>query len=118
LGPSGSIDPTTQPVAFSVGSYAVRLPAGSFTQDSTGYFYQNTVNGIFLRLDIKFTDTPGRYVLLANRNGGSLTSTTKLVPVTLTIGDNSGSTLMHARFNQVRTEGLTPTATPSSSCGE
>src|SRR5262249_45979137 len=32
-----SIDPTTQPVAFSVGSYAVNIPAGSFVKHSQGY---------------------------------------------------------------------------------
>jgi hypothetical protein len=37
LGAGGSIDPTTQPVAFSVGSYAVRLPAGFFVKHNTGY---------------------------------------------------------------------------------
>ena len=99
LGPGGSIDPTTQPVAFSVGSYAVRLPAGSFVKHNIGYVYQKTINGIFLCVFIKFTSTPGSYVLLANRIGGTLTSTTSPVPVTLTIGANSGSTQMNSRFN-------------------
>jgi hypothetical protein len=99
LGPGGSIDPTTQPVAFSVGSYAVRLSAGSFVKHNTGYVYQKTINGIFLCVFIKFTSTPGSYVLLANRIGGTLTSTTSPVPVTLTIGANSGSTQMNSRFN-------------------
>jgi hypothetical protein len=99
LGSGGSIDPTMQPVAFSVGSYAVRLPAGSFVKHNTGYVYQKTVNGIFLCLFIKFTSTPGRYVLLANRIGGTLTDTISPVPVTLTIGDNSGTTQMNAKFD-------------------
>ena len=42
---------------------------------------------------------PGSYALLANRIGGTLTATTSPVPVTLSIGDNSGSTQMNARFN-------------------
>ena len=75
LGAGGTIDPTTQPVAFGVGSYAVRLPAGSFVKYNTGYVYQKTVNHIFLCVFIKFTSTPGRYILLANRIGGTLTST-------------------------------------------
>jgi hypothetical protein len=50
LGSGGSIDPTTQPVAFSVGSYAIRLPVGSFTKYTTGYVYQKKVNDIFLCL--------------------------------------------------------------------
>ena len=91
-----SIDPATQPAALSVGSYAVRLPAGSFFKVKDGYVYQKTVDGIFLCIFIKFTTTPSRYVLLANRTGGTLTGTTNPMPVTLTVGDNSGSTLMNA----------------------
>ena len=99
LGAGGSIDPTKQPVAFSVGSYAIRLPAGFFVKHSTGYVYQKTVNRIFLRLFIKFTNTPGSYVLLANRIGGTVTGATSPVPVTLTVGNDSGTTQMNARFN-------------------
>jgi hypothetical protein len=99
LGSGGTIDPTTQPVAFGVGDYAIRLPVGSFVQHSSGYVYQKRINGIFLWVFIKVTDAPGRYVLLANRIGGTLTSTTSPVPVTLTIGANSGTTQMNARFN-------------------
>ncbi len=99
LGAGGTIDPTTQPVAFSVGSYSVTLPPGSFVRYKTGYVYQKTVNHIFLCVFIKFTSTPGSYALLANRIGGTLTSTISPVPVTLTIGANSGSTQMNSRFN-------------------
>jgi hypothetical protein len=60
--------------------------------------YQKKVGGIFLCVFIKFTNTPGTYQLLANRIGGTLDSTTSPLPVTLTIGDDSGSTLMNARF--------------------
>lgn len=98
LGSGGNIDPTKQPVAFGVGSYAIRLPVGSFVKYSTGYVYQKKVNGIFLCLFIKFTSTPGTYQLLANRFGGTLTDTNSPVPVTLTVGDDSGTTLMNAKF--------------------
>jgi hypothetical protein len=97
LAAGSSIDPTTQPVAFSVGNYAIRAPIGSFVKHRYGYVYQQTVNGIFLRLSIKFTSLPDRYVLLAYRKGGTLTGTTSPVPATLTIGNNSGSTLMNAK---------------------
>ena len=98
LGSGGTIDPTTQPVAFRVGDYAIRLPVSSFVQHSTGYVYQKRINGIFLCVFIKFTDVPGTYQLLANRFGGTLNSTTGPVPVTLTIGDNSGTTQMSAKY--------------------
>jgi hypothetical protein len=60
--------------------------------------YQKTVNGIFLRIFIKFTGRPGKYVLLANRSGGILATTTSPVPVTLTIGNDSGTTRMNGKF--------------------
>jgi hypothetical protein len=53
----------------------------------------------FLCRFIKFTNTPGRHVLLAYRNGGTLTDSAGPVPVTLTIGDNGGSTQMRAKFD-------------------
>jgi hypothetical protein len=53
-----------------------------------------TVNGIFVCIFIKFTSTPGRYVLLVNGRGVT-PATTSLVPVTLIIGDNGGSTQMN-----------------------
>jgi hypothetical protein len=86
-------------VTFSVGSYLVRLPVGSFFKVKTGYVYQKTVNHIFLCVFIKFTSTPGSYALLANRYGGTLTSTTSPVPVTLAIGNDSGAAQMKAKFN-------------------
>ena len=86
-------------MTFIVGSYSVTLPPGSFVKYKTGYVYQKTINHIFLCVFIKFTSTPGSYALLANRIGGILTSTTSPVPVTLTIGDDSGSTQMTAKFD-------------------
>ena len=75
------------------------LPPGSFVKYKTGYVYQKTVNHIFLCVFIKFTSTPGRYALLANRFGGTLTSTTSPVPVMLAIGNDSGAAQMKAKFN-------------------
>jgi hypothetical protein len=99
LGTGGSINPVTEPVTFSVGSYSVTLPPGSFVRYKTGYVYQKTVNHIFLCVFIKFTNTPSRFVLLANRRGGTLSTTTSPVPVTLAIGNDSGRTPMNSRFN-------------------
>jgi hypothetical protein len=98
LGTGGTIDPASQPVAFAIGNDAVRLPAGAFVPDSVGYVYQKTVNGISRYIHIKFTSTPGIYQLVALRKGGTLTTTTSPVPVTLTIGDDSGSTQMNTTF--------------------
>jgi hypothetical protein len=99
LSPGGSINPVTEPVTFSVGSYSVTLPPGSFVKYKTGYVYQKTVNHIFQCVFIKFTSTPGSYALLANRIGGTLTSTTSPVPVALAIGNDSGTAQMKAKFD-------------------
>ena len=99
LGAGGSIDPLTEQVTFSVGNYSVTLPPGSFVKVKTGYVYQKKVNNIFLCVYIKFTSASSTYQLLANRIGGTLSTASSPVPVTLTIGDNSGSTQMNARFN-------------------
>jgi hypothetical protein len=100
LGAGGTIDPTTQPVAFGLDSYAVRLPAGSFVSDGTGYLYHGTNNGILLRMFIKPTDMPGIYALIA---AATLTGTTNPVPatftMTLSIGDNFGSTQINPTVN-------------------
>jgi hypothetical protein len=61
--------------------------------------YQKTVNGIFLCVFIKFTSIPGNYQLEAVRSGGTLSTTTSPVPVTLTIGNDSGTAQMSARFS-------------------
>ena len=86
-------------MTFSVGSYSVTLPPATFVKYKTGYVYQKTVNHIFLCVFIKFTSTPGRYILLANRIGGTLKTTTSPVPVSLSIGDNGGTTQMNAKFD-------------------
>jgi polymorphic membrane protein len=96
LGRGGSIDPSTQPVAFSVGQNALRLPVGSFVQNNSGYIYQKIGKSI-LRISIEFTNTPGSYRLLVFQQGGPQFTAPELV--TLTIGDNSGSTLMNAKLD-------------------
>jgi hypothetical protein len=99
LGPGGNINPHLQQVTFSVGSYAVTLPGGSFAANKTGYVYQRTVNNIFLCVYIKSTSTPGSYILLANSKGAPLSGITSPVPVALTIGDDFGTTQMKAKFH-------------------
>ena len=99
LGPGGSINPPSEQVNFKLGNYSVTLPPGSFVKYKTGYVYQKTVNHIFLCVFIKFTSTPGSYILLANRIGGTLSTTTSPVPVSLAIGDDSGTAQMKAKFD-------------------
>lgn len=97
LGAGGSIDPTTQPVAFSVGRNALRLPVGSFVQSATGYVFQTMIGHSLLRISIQLTNMPGSYRLMVFQQGGP--QFTSPEPVTLTIGNNSGSTLMNAKLD-------------------
>jgi CSLREA domain-containing protein len=93
-----SVNPVTQPVTFSVGSYLVKLAPGSFVWKTSRYDYEKTVNGIYLHMVIHSTGTLGEYVLLAHRVGGTLAETTNPLPVTLTIGSNSDTNQMNAMF--------------------
>jgi hypothetical protein len=95
---SSSIDPTTQPVALRIGTFALRLPAGAFSKNNVGYVYQKTINGAFLRFYIQFTSAPGSYALfVARQDGSALTGNSGPLPVTLTIGNNSGTTRMYLK---------------------
>jgi hypothetical protein len=99
LGPGGNINPHLEQVTFSVGSYSVTLPGGSFVANKTGYVYKQTVNNVFLCVYIKNTSTPGSYILLANSRGAPLSGITSPVPVALTIGDDFGTTQMNVTFD-------------------
>ena len=94
LGTGGIFNPASNSVTFSVGSYSITAPAGRFVRYSTGYVYQGTFNGIFVCVFIKFTSTPGKYVLLATARG-VIPATASPVPVSL----YSGSTQMTATFD-------------------
>jgi hypothetical protein len=98
LGTGGIFDPTTNSVTFSVGSYSITAPAGRFAKYEGGYVYQGTFNGIFFCVFIKFTSTPGQYVLLATATG-VVPFTTSPVPVFLFSGNSSGSSQMTATFD-------------------
>jgi hypothetical protein len=76
----------------------VTVLSGSFLKQPYGYDYQKTVNGIYLHLVIHSTATPGEYILLAHRVGGTLTDPTNPLPVTLTIGNNSDTNQMNPLF--------------------
>jgi hypothetical protein len=47
-----------------------------------------------------FTSTPGRYVLLVNRIGSTLNSTTQPCASNATIGNDSNTAQMNAKFDQ------------------
>ena len=98
LGAGGSINPPTEPVSLTIGTYSVTIPAGSFVRHKPGYAFESVINGASLEVLIKFGSTPGSYQFLAEGKGADLKGTTNPVTVTLSIGNDLGTTQIHAEF--------------------
>jgi hypothetical protein len=96
LGAGGSINPVTEPVSLTIGTYSVTIPARSFVEHKPGYAFEGVINGVSLEVLIKFGSTAGSYTLLAEGRGVNLNGTTNPVTVTLSIGNNTGTTKIHA----------------------
>src|SRR5207248_1479845 len=43
LGPGGSINPLTEPVTLTIGTYSVTIPAGSFVKHDDGYHFEGVI---------------------------------------------------------------------------
>ena len=102
LGAGGSINPLTQPVALQVGNYSVTIPPGSFKQllkgSKTGsYVYSGTINGVSLQVQIVALGGSS-YAFKAKARPADLTALSDPVPVTITIGNNSGTEQVDAQF--------------------
>ena len=97
---SNGIDPQTEDVTLELkhgtASFTTTIPAGSFTKDKQGYFtVKETVDGV--KLDARLTSLGGQqYVFTAEGKHTDLTDIATPVTVTLTIGDDSGSTAVTA----------------------
>ncbi len=97
-GTSG-INPVTQPMTLQIGPYSVTVPAGYFTLNSKGaYVFQGVINGVSLQLRI--IPTGGKsYTLEAQGSGANLGGISNPVTVTLTIGNDTGSTQITAQIS-------------------
>ena len=85
------INPAAEPVTLQIGTFAVTIPLGSFTGKGFGPFYfAGTINGVALDVVIAPEGTK-RYALRAGTRNANLTGTVNPVPVTLSIGDDSGT---------------------------
>jgi hypothetical protein len=94
--PNCSLSFVTQQVAIAVGSYSITLPPGSFALQKNGsYVYKGTVSGA--SLNIKVTPSNGGYVL---EESGTKVSPAQSnpVPVTITIGNTTGTISVNAKF--------------------
>lgn len=94
---ASAINPVTQGMMLTVGSYNVVIPAGSFKAGKGGaYSYQGTLNGVALKVTISPSGA-GSYVVQATGSGVSPAASNP-VTVTLTLGQNSGTANVNAQF--------------------
>jgi len=113
---SNGIDPPTEPVTLKVGTFTTTIPRGSFKVDDDqddqndqeegvgmkrfGPFrVHGVIDGVDLRVLIRPTGAK-RYALEAEARHADLTGTKNPVQVTLTIGGDSGTTLVKAHIGQ------------------
>ena len=94
---SAGINPLTEPVSLTVGSYSATIPAGSFKQlTGDGYYYLGTINKV--RLMVTIVPLGGnRFQLMAAALPVRLAKSNP-VAVFITIGNNSGNAQVTARF--------------------
>jgi|SRR5215469_2332208 len=93
LGAGGNgISPLTETVSLQLGTYLVALPPGSFKRGDNGQFvFRGVINGVTLGIQIARLGT-NTYGIRARGSGANLTGITIPVTVSLTIGDDSGTT--------------------------
>ena len=98
LGTRGTINPPAQPLTLRVGTYTVTVPAGSFKTGPKGTFtFEGTINGVALQ--IRIVPLGGNsYSVQVDGSGVDLTGLTNPVTVTLTVGNNTGTTPVNADF--------------------
>ena len=93
---SNGINPAAEPVTLQIGAFATTIPPGSFTGKGFGPFYfAGVINRVPLHAVIAHTGAK-RCAFDAPAQNANLTGTVNPVPVTLTIGDDSGTTSVKA----------------------
>ena len=97
---SNGIAPLTEQVELALtggtGAFTTTIPAGAFTQHKQGQFrFKGTIDGV--KLDAKITPLGGAvYKFVIEGDQADLTGLANPVTVTLTIGNDSGSTIVKA----------------------
>ncbi len=93
---SNGINPAVEPVTLQIGTFTTTIPPGSFTGTGFGPFtFDGVIGGVPMMARTGATGTK-RYAFGAAAQNASLTGTVNPVPVTLTIGDDSGTTSVTA----------------------
>jgi hypothetical protein len=92
---SNGINPPAGPVTLQIGSFTITIPAGSFVKAGPGYFtFVGVINNVSLNVLIRLT-SGNNYIFGVIAKNVSLTIQNP-VSVTLTIGDDSGTTSVNA----------------------
>jgi hypothetical protein len=92
---SNGINPLAETVTLQIGTFTITVPAGSFVKAGPGYFtFVGVIDGVNLTLLIRLT-SGNNYIFGAIARNVSLTIVNP-VTVTLTIGDDSGTTSVNA----------------------
>ena len=95
---SNGINPVTENVTLQIGTFSVRIPAGSFKQNPNRRFaFEGGINGVSLETQIVPLGN-NMFTFKAEGRGVDLTGLTNPVTVVLTIGNDSGSTSAVAEF--------------------
>ena len=103
LGPSSNgINPVAEPVTIKLGIFTTTIPPGSFKGHGYGPFhFEGVIDGVKLEVLIKPTGAK-RYKFETEARDTSLTGLQNPLPVTLTIGDDSGTTSVKADIDRDR----------------
>ena len=94
---SNGIAPLKEPVTIQIGTFSTTIPAGSFKLINGDFTFNGRINGVKLYARIRLLKGKS-YELFTYANCASLTGTSNPVRVGLTIGDDSGSTTVTAKF--------------------
>ena len=100
---SNGIDPLTEAVTVKVGPFSHTLPAGSFTREGDSYVFKGALGASVLDVRITGSSTPGGYSFKSCLKKAELKATTLEPEVQLTIGDDSGQTILdvgYAKFGK------------------
>ena len=106
---SDDINPLTEDVTLKIGTFSITIPAGSFrfhpAKSGKGHghgararwTFEGVIDGV--SLEVRITDLGGgMFEFKAEGENANLTGTVNPVQVTLTIGDDSGTTMVTAKF--------------------
>ncbi len=114
---NNGIDPTTEPVTLEVGTFSVIIPEGSFLETDDGFEFEGVIGGA--ELEVTVTPLFGTmFALEAEVEGADLAGTADPVQITLTVGDDTGTTTVDADTDESDRSGKSSKKGSSKSSGK